>query len=427
MAGVVAVPSAEPPPSTPLPAPPLSLLHTTLFFHLYFLHVLIIATPQLVLICLTTLLTMEPWNTERLRIIVVAVIRCIFVFLNNVYCIPVYFAWLLFLQPIKCISVPLYWRLEGLLFRWLLSMVALWSYSAEYYIQELGDDVWDLIDKRTLVLFNHQSTADVPLIMHAFNSRQNISDNIMWIMDHVFKFTNFGIISWAHGDFFIKGGKVHREASLSTLGSHLTEFYLPRGRRWLVLFPEGGFLKNRKPTSQRFARKNNLPILENVALPRVGALKVILDNVAALHHQDEDDKIKFVLDVTIAYPGGRPLDLQTIFGGWRPTCNTIFHYRRWNIEEIPRSEEALTTWLYDRYQEKENILQDYYDSGSFPKVVTPHLPPHQPQQPVPQLPGDTLIHDHLEFIVRHGFFIMSTIMWFKIYYWIYNSISLQIW
>ena len=65
---------------------------------------------------------------------------------------------------------------------------------------------------------------------------------------------------------------------------HLKEFYVPRKRNWLILFPEGGFLKNRKPSSQSYAQKHNLPHLENVALPRVGALKVILDTSAAKHH-----------------------------------------------------------------------------------------------------------------------------------------------
>ena len=27
---------------------------------------------------------------------------------------------------------------------------------------------------------------------------------VMWIMDRVFKFTNFGVISWMHDDFFIR-------------------------------------------------------------------------------------------------------------------------------------------------------------------------------------------------------------------------------
>lgn len=27
---------------------------------------------------------------------------------------------------------------------------------------------------------------------------------MMWLMDHVFKYTNFGLVSLIHGDFFIK-------------------------------------------------------------------------------------------------------------------------------------------------------------------------------------------------------------------------------
>ncbi|KAK4314861.1 hypothetical protein Pmani_013884 [Petrolisthes manimaculis] len=350
-------------------------------------------------------------DPERLYLCVRAALRFIFWTVNNFYCIPVHFCWVFVLQPLKLVSKSTYWLLEGVMFRWLLSMVALWSYSAGYHIIELGDDVWDLVCERTLVLFNHQSTSDVPLIMAAFNSRQNLSDNIMWIMDHVFRYTNFGIVSWAHGDFFIHAGKEHREMSLKLLGQHLHDFYLPRDRKWLVLFPEGGFLKNRKPSSQRYAAKNNLPQLENVALPRVGALKVILDNAASEKHNSEGDGIRYVVDATIAYPGGRPLDLLNIFTGWRPSCETIFHYRRYNIEEIPREEEALTKWLYSRYEEKEAILQEYYDTGSFPNVPTPHSPGAVSPNNVRQLTGARVVHDPLEFLVRHLFFICSTYLW----------------
>lgn len=27
---------------------------------------------------------------------------------------------------------------------------------------------------------------------------------MMWLMDHVFKYTNFGLVSLIHGDFFIR-------------------------------------------------------------------------------------------------------------------------------------------------------------------------------------------------------------------------------
>lgn len=45
----------------------------------------------------------------------------------------------------------------------------------------------------------------------------------------------------------------------------------------MVLFPEGGFLKKRLEVSQKYAAKNNLPLLKNVTLPRVGALKAIME------------------------------------------------------------------------------------------------------------------------------------------------------
>lgn len=68
---------------------------------------------------------------------------------------------------------------------------------------EQGDDITRCLDKRTLVVVNHQSTADVPLLMAAFNAKQNVLTNITWIMDRMFRYTNFGVVSSYHRDFFI--------------------------------------------------------------------------------------------------------------------------------------------------------------------------------------------------------------------------------
>ena len=46
---------------------------------------------------------------------------------------------------------------------------------------------------------------------------------VMWIMDKVFKFTNFGVVSWMHDDFFILAGRDHRDTSLVHLKRHLSE------------------------------------------------------------------------------------------------------------------------------------------------------------------------------------------------------------
>lgn len=65
--------------------------------------------------------------------------------------------------------------------------------------------------------------------------------------------------------------------------------YIPLERKWIVLFPEGGFLCKRRETSQKYAKKNNLPILENVTLPRVGAMRTIFDKLGPVLNNDSSE------------------------------------------------------------------------------------------------------------------------------------------
>jgi len=58
----------------------------------------------------------------------------------------------------------------------------------------------------------------------------------------------------------------------------------------MVLFPEGGFLCKRRETSQKYAKKNNLPILENVTLPRVGAMQMIFDTLGPAGNRNTKDQ-----------------------------------------------------------------------------------------------------------------------------------------
>lgn len=93
-----------------------------------------------------------------------------------------------------------------------------------FVVVELGDDITPCLDQRTLVLVNHQSTADVPLLMTTFNTKQEVLPNIMWIMDKIFKYTNFGCVSVIHQDFFI--GSVSRKFKISTANDVLIKIKL---------------------------------------------------------------------------------------------------------------------------------------------------------------------------------------------------------
>ena len=138
---------------------------------------------------------------------------------------------MMLLFPVKVYQPQIYWQIEGLFFHWLLAMVSMWTWSAGYdseyifivqlnkiqtfgcfcsclmslciTVIEQGDDIQRIVNERTLVIANHQSTGDVPMLMTTFNAKPDVLPNLMWIMDRVFKFTNFGIVSILHQDFFI--------------------------------------------------------------------------------------------------------------------------------------------------------------------------------------------------------------------------------
>lgn len=44
--------------------------------------------------------------------------------------------------------------------------------------------------------------------------------------------------------------------------------------------------------------------------------------------------LEYVLDITIAYPNGKPLDLPNIIHGMRDGCQTYFFYRLYHYSEV---------------------------------------------------------------------------------------------
>uniref|UniRef100_T1JKV3 Enolase-phosphatase E1 n=1 Tax=Strigamia maritima TaxID=126957 RepID=T1JKV3_STRMM len=300
--------------------------------------------------------------------------------------------------------------------------------------EEVGEDVSSCYNQECLILVNHQSTGDVPVLMYCFQNKGNVVSDMMWLMERFFKYTNFGIVAYSHGDFFIKSGKDVRQTELDKLQRHLLQVYSRRRRKWLVLFPEGGFLRKRKATSQKYAKANNLPDLENVSLPRLGAMHTIITTLNPIishaqsnhsldncHHignngnqnhlnnhmhatveemSKKGEPIKWIIDITIGYSDKDPLGLPTICTGKRPPCKTVLHFRRYPIEELPRELNAMTTWLYDRWIEKEHMLNEYYETGKFPEIPSRH----SKLLTTPRL----VVLDNTWLVLLHFFFIAST-------------------
>lgn len=74
-----------------------------------------------------------------------------------------------------------------------------------FAVVEAGDDISECVGERTVVLANHQSTADVPALMVVLGHQDRglLAGRLCWVMEYVFKFTQFGLLCRLHGDFFI--------------------------------------------------------------------------------------------------------------------------------------------------------------------------------------------------------------------------------
>jgi hypothetical protein len=96
---------------------------------------------------------------------------------------------------------------------------------------------------RILLMANHQSTSDVPLMFQAFVARAKYV--LLWVMDYQFKYTHFGIISGTHGDYFI--------TPKTFVKNELTKHCLSNPEKDLIiLFPEGESHDRRSRVSLRF-------------------------------------------------------------------------------------------------------------------------------------------------------------------------------
>ncbi|RUS73212.1 hypothetical protein EGW08_019034 [Elysia chlorotica] len=310
-------------------------------------------------------------------------LRFLLFFLSNVYALSCYVTWMALFAPLRILAPKIHWKIESFMFSVIQGMIVTWLQG--YPVMECGDDISLLKNSETLMLCNHQSTADTPLVMLAnYTKGCSAIGNTMWIMWYIFKYTNFGIVSLIRQDFFIHNGKDIRISEMERLKKEMKSSYLEHGRKWVVIFPEGGFLRKRREASQKFAEKNNHPILQHVTLPRLGAVEAVLSTVGEpFTPASETRPLKWLIDATLVYKDAKPLDMLGMCIGYCPRDLITFHYKAYRVKDIPRELPALTDWLYQRYVEKDKALESFYKNGKFSdevlseqRLLRPMVPHH---------------------------------------------------
>ena len=133
-----------------------------------------------------------------------------------------------------------------------------------------------------------------------------------------------------------------------------------------LLFPEGTNLTaDTRSKSLRYANKINKQPFKHLLLPHVTGLKFTLETL--------EPSLDVVYDVTIGYSGVQSSSYaasyyslkQMFLEGKFPRIVDIY-IRSFKLKDIPlKDEEAFTEWLYDIWKDKDELLEEYYISGSF--------------------------------------------------------------
>ena len=72
------------------------------------------------------------------------------------------------------------------------------------------------------------------------------------------------------------------------------------------------------------------------------------------------ERLKWVIDLTIGYRDGSD-DYKE-----RDPCPVTLHYKVHMADEVPREKEELREWMFDRFVEKDKLLETFYKTGKFP-------------------------------------------------------------
>jgi len=127
---------------------------------------------------------------------------------------------------------------------------------------------------------------------------------------------------------------------------------------WILLFPEGTrFTKDKYEASKKFAESRGLPVLKHHLVPRTKGFCYTVSHL-------DPSRVCWVYDVTLGCEQATPPTLTAVLSG-RPTAAHMY-IRRFRLEDIPREEVAAAAWLADRFQEKDELLEAFHTTGSFP-------------------------------------------------------------
>lgn len=246
-------------------------------------------------------------------------------------------------------------------------------------IRFTGDPI--VRSENAMVIPNHQSMADV-MVLLAYGWRSARLGDMKWFVKDIIKYVPGPGWGMSFLDcIFVERDWARDQHKIARLFGKFKAEGIPI---FLVSFLEGTRKTDAKHAKAvAFAQERGLYVPRNTMVPRTKGFVATLSGLRS--HLDA------VHDVTIAYHGPIP-SLVECFAG--RTRRIDVHVRRYPVASLPEGEEQLTTWVRDRFKEKDDLLEAHAAQGHFPGEI--RSGPVQPfdwfrpeparKCPVPELP-----------------------------------------
>ncbi|OWM83789.1 hypothetical protein CDL15_Pgr004220 [Punica granatum] len=286
------------------------------------------------------------------------------------------------LRGVVCLLVLLSTAFMMLVYFGFLSAVALRFYSVRFsrrttsFFFAMWLALWPfLFEKinRTKVIFSGETVPARERVLLIANHRTEVDWMYLW--DLAMRKGSLGCIKYVLKSSLMKlpvfGWSFHILEFISVerkwevdepiMRRMLSSFKDPQDPLWLALFPEGtDFTEQKCLRSKKYAAENGLPIMKYVLLPKTKGFYACLEELRAT--------VDAVYDVTIGYKHRCPSFLDNVFGV--DPSEVHIHIRRIKLDDIPTSENEVSSWLVETFSLKDKLLSDFHSQGHFPNEGT---------------------------------------------------------
>ena len=210
--------------------------------------------------------------------------------------------------------------------------------------------------ENALLVANHQQMPDITTLMSFARTKDRLGDLKFFVKKQLKWVPGMGWgMQFLDCLYIDRDWASDRENIRKTFAS-LVDEQVPI---YLVSFAEGTRLTLPKlEAAQAYAREHDLTMPRHTLIPRSKGFAASVEGLRT--------HIDAVYDLTIGYEGAVPSLWQYVKG---MVQQIHLHVRRFPIADMPDSVDGLREWLMARWEEKNQLLDHFYETGTFPESL----------------------------------------------------------